>query len=140
MATLCSPRAATAWRSSAHGGRHEAHRSALRPGPDNGPGSTPHRGGQGGGAHERRRQGAPRGALPGGPDPITDQARLEIEVVGGETITIVLDIAHAKALSARLDEIVSGRVMARPPSRRGLEIALFDENEIAETEPPRAAG
>lgn len=74
-----------------------------------------------------------------GPDPMNDRPRIDIEMAGGHTLEIVLDIAHARALSQRLDEILSGRVMARPPSRRVLEIALFNADDIAATEPPSAA-
>jgi hypothetical protein len=74
-----------------------------------------------------------------GPDPDTGKARFDLTIAGGHTLTILLDIAHSKAISARLDEVVSGRVMARPPSRRVLELALFNEDEVAETMPPLCA-
>jgi len=56
----------------------------------------------------------------------------------GENVNIVLDVAHARALSGRLDEIISGRVMARPPSRRILDLALVTEADVVDTEPPVA--
>lgn len=75
-------------------------------------------------------------ALLVGPDADTGKARIDIVIAGGHTLSVLLDIAHARSVSSRIDEVISGRVMARPPSRRVLQLSLFNEDEVAETQPP----
>lgn len=75
-------------------------------------------------------------ALLVGPDADTGNARIDVVIAGGHTLSIVLDIAHARSIASRIDEVISGRVMARPASRRVLQIALYNADEVAETEPP----
>ncbi len=75
-----------------------------------------------------------------GPHPITGQPRIDIELADGTTVIVVLDGAHAKAISGRLQEVVDGRISARVPSRRVLEIELPHAEEAVVEEPPLAAG
>jgi hypothetical protein len=74
-----------------------------------------------------------------GPDPLTGRPRIDVELADGTTVIVALDSAHAKAISGRLQEIVDGRISARVPSRRVLEIELPHVAEVAE-EPPMAVG
>lgn len=72
------------------------------------------------------------GPLPTGP-------ALEVTMSDGQSVLVELDIAHASAIADRLRECVDGRVCARPPSRRVLQITLGPSDaELAETEPPSA--
>jgi hypothetical protein len=75
-----------------------------------------------------------------GPDPLVHRVRIEIVLEDGRTIRIPLDLAHARSLSRRLEDVVSGCVLGRPPSRRVLEIALVSDEEAADTVPPLALG
>ena len=66
---------------------------------------------------------APRFIL-AGPHAETGAPALEIVFADGRAVTVHLDPAHARALGERLIECVDGRVHARPPSRRVLELEI----------------
>ena len=75
-----------------------------------------------------------------GPDPVTGQPRIDIELADGTTVNVVLDSAHAKSISGRLQEVVDGRIHARVPSRRVLAIELAHAEPAVAEEPPMVAG
>jgi hypothetical protein len=77
-------------------------------------------------------------ALTCGPDPASSGARLIVEFSNAQPVSIKLDVAFAKALCRMLGDIVSGLVMRRAPSRQTLVLALCNEDDAADTQPPMA--
>ncbi len=79
-------------------------------------------------------------ALRVGPHPLHDGPAIEVVFADGHTTFIALDVHAASAVVDRLREVIDGRVCARPPSRRVLEIPLAgNDASYAETEPPSGA-
>jgi len=62
-----------------------------------------------------------------GPERLDGRPVLELELDDGRLLSIVLDPAHARAVADRIVECVDGRILARVPSRRVLELELGTE-------------
>lgn len=58
------------------------------------------------------------------PDRIDGRPVIEIELISGESILVPLDRGHGRSVADRIVECVDGRISARAPSRRVLEIEL----------------
>lgn len=77
-----------------------------------------------------------------GPDRATGRPVIELELDDGQIISVVLDPAHGRTAASRLAECVDGRISARPPSRRVLQIELVSSEGTdahSPTEPAPAA-
>lgn len=64
-----------------------------------------------------------------GPDRIDGRPILELELTTGELIMVSLDRGHGRSVAERIIECVDGRISARAPSRRVLELELVIEPE-----------
>lgn len=59
-----------------------------------------------------------------GPDRIDGRPVIELELTTGEILAVALDRGHGRSVAGRIEECVDGRICARPPSRRVLELEL----------------
>jgi hypothetical protein len=64
-----------------------------------------------------------------GPERNDGRPVLEIELADGQLVAVILDRAHGRSIAGRIEECVDGRILARPPSRRVLELELVVDAE-----------